>query len=270
MTPARKAPAALDPDSQSARMLSYLRDVLKARRIRYKDVAALMGVSEKSIKRYMAGHGVTLPVLERLCATVGMGLRELAELADAEPDQELHWTTPEQESVLVADPRLSIVLALLSTGWTASRIEQEGLASPSDLNAILARLDRLGVITLYPKNRVRVRARLRGFDTGSDALRQVIAEAGARVLRSLDLTDPASLWRLTYARLGPASVARVSNRLDAFLDEVAELSRQDMDLSGDQVKWYALCGLMTEHEVLGLKLLQDSAGAAPVRRRLRP
>lgn len=261
MTPIRKAPAPLNPDSQSARMLSYLRDVLKARRMRYRDVAALMGVSEKSIKRYMSGHGVTLPVLERLCATVGMGLRELADLAEADDGQELPWTTAAQESVLVGDPRLAIVFALLSTGWTPSRIVQEGLTVQSEINAILVRLDRLGVITLYPKNLARVRARLRRFDTGSDALRGVIAEAGARVIRSLDLTDPNSLWRLTYARLGAASVARAAKRLDAFLAEIAELSREDMDLSGDQVKWYALCGLMTEHEVLGLRLLRASAGA---------
>lgn len=260
MTSARKAPAALDPESQSARMLSYLRDVLQARRMRYKDVAALMGVSEKSIKRYMSGRGVTLPVLERLCATVGMGVRELADLAGADDHQAPLWTTEAQESVLVGDPRLAIVLTLLSTGWSAARIVQEGLTSQSDINAILVRLDRLGVITLYPQNRVRVRARLRHYDNGSDALRRVIAEAGARVVRNLDLTDPHSVWRLTYARLGPASVARVAHRLDAFLAEVAELSRQDMDLSGDQVKWYALCGLMTEHEVLGLKLLQNPAG----------
>lgn len=260
MTPVRKAPAAPDPESQSARMLGCLRDVLKARGLRYKDVAALMGVSEKSIKRYMRGHGVTLSVLERLCAIAGLGLRELADLTDAEDDQQPRWTTPAQESVLVADPRLSIVLALLSMGWTASRIVQEGLTTQSDLNAILVRLDRLGVITLFPRNRIRVRARLRDFDTGSDPLRRVIAEAGVRVIRGLDLTDPNSLWRLTYARLGPASVARVSKLLDAFLAEVAALSREDMDLSGDMVKWYALCGLMTEHEVLGLKLLQASAG----------
>ena len=249
--------AALEPDSHAARMLAYLKEFLRARGMRYCDVAEFLGVSEKSIKRYMAGKGVSLPVLERLCATVGLTLAELSILANAPDDGELPPTSDEQEAVLAAEPKLAIVLGLLTTGWTPDRILREGLANASTLNAILVRLDRLGLITLYPLNRVRLRHRPRGIDTASEPLRRVIIQAGARVISELDLADPAALWRFNYARLGPASLTRVSKRLDAFLDEVAELSRQDMDLSGEQVKWYALCGLVSEHDVLGLRLLRE-------------
>lgn len=248
---------AIDPNSQSARMLGYLREVLRARGIRYADVAELMSVSEKSIKRYMMGRGVTLPVLERLCATVGMSMGELSELAEIDDRGDIPWTTDAQESVLAAEPKLAIVLALLTSGWTAARIEREGLASSSDLNALLVRLDRLGIIALYPQNRTRLRVRIRSVDTASEPLRRVITQAGTRMIANLDLTDPGSVWRFNYARLGPASVARVAKRLDVFLAEVADLSRQDMDLSGEQVRWFAVCGLLAENEVLGLKLLRE-------------
>lgn len=248
----------IEPASHSARMLVCLKEILQARRMRYADVAVLLGVSEKSIKRYMAGQGVTLPVLERLCAAAGMSLAEISELAGAADEAESPWTTDAQEAVLAAEPRLAIVLALLTSGWTPARIEREGLASHVDLNAILVRLDRLGVITLYPNNRARLRSRIRPFDIASPPLRRVISEAGARVMDSLDLSEPEAVWRLNYARLGPASIARVAKRLDAFLEEVAELSRQDMDLSGNQVKWYAVCGVVTEHEVLGLTRLREA------------
>jgi DNA-binding Xre family transcriptional regulator/DNA-binding MarR family transcriptional regulator len=255
--PRSSAATAIDPASHSASMLGYLREVLHTRRMRYADVAALMGVSEKTIKRYVTGRGVTLPVLERLCATVGMSLGELSELAGAADEGETPWTTDAQEAIIASEPKLAIVLALLTNGWTPARIQREGLASPSDMNAILVRLDRLGLITLYPNNRTILRTRIRLVDTASAPLRRVISEAGARVIGSLDLFDPDALWRLNYARLGPASIVRVAKRLDAFLLEVAELSRQDMDLSGDQVKWYAICGVVTEHEVLGLRRLKE-------------
>lgn len=254
-------PLALAPDSHSARMLACLREVLRARRQRYSDVAALMGVSEKSIKRYMTGKGVTLPVLEQLCASAGMSLGELSELAGAGEENERPWTTDQQEAVLAAEPGLAIVLALLSKGWSAARILREGLSTLSELNAILVRLDRLGMITLHPGNRTTLRVRIRTIDNASEPLRRVIIGAGMRVLEGLDLADPHAHWRLNYARLGPASVERVIQRLNAFLDEVAELSRQDMDLGGDQVKWYALCGVVTEHEVLGLKQLKAARQA---------
>jgi len=227
--------------------------------MRYADVAVLMGVSEKSIKRYMTGRGVTLPLLERLCAIVGMSLGELSTLAGVGGERELPWTTDAQEAVLAAEPKLAIVLALLMSGWNAARIQHEGLTSLSDMNGILVRLDRLGVITLYPGNRTIPRVRIRPMDSVSEPYRRVISKAGARVLAQLDPFDPRALWRLNYARLGPASVARVAKRLEAFIAEVSELSRQDMDLLGDEVKWYAICGLMIEHEVLGLKLLRAKA-----------
>lgn len=260
--PEVKSATAIEPDCHSSRMLRYLKELLRARQLRYADVAELLGVSEKSVKRYMAGRGVSLPVLERLCAVVGISLAELSELADTGGTGELPWTTDDQEAVLAAEPRLAIVLALLAGGWTPERILVEELAAQADLEAILVRLDRLSLITLYPHNRVRLRCRLRPVDTASEPLRRVIAKAGARVIANLDLTEPGALWRLNYARLGPASVTRVAKRLNDFLGEVAELSRQDMDLAGHQVKWYAICGLLTEHEVLGLKLLREEEAPA--------
>lgn len=249
--------ATFDREPHSARMLEYLKEVFRSRRMRYADVAVLMGVSEKSIKRYMAGRGVTLTVLERLCAAAGLSLNELSSLAQGEDEAEIRWTDDKQEAVLAAEPKLAIVLALLTTGWTAARILRDGLASPSDLEALLIRLDRLGIIKLYPSNKVIMRARIRPIDTASEPLRRVITQAGTRVMANLNLHDPASTWRLDYARLGPASVARVAGRLDALLAEVRELSRQDMDLKGDQVKWYAICGMLTPHEVLGLAMLKE-------------
>ena len=256
-----KRSSALERDSDAYRMLSYLKEVIHARGLRYREVAAALEVSEKSIKRYMTGRGLSLALLERLCGVVGLNLRELADLAGVNDEARPVWTTDAQEEALVADHRLAIVLELLANGWSAARIVREGLAGESHLNAILIRLDRLGVITLYPGNRIRIRARVRPLDACSDRMREVISNAGLRVIQGLDLTKPDALWRLYYARLGAASIARASGRLSALLREIAELSRQDMDLTSDQVKWYAVCGLITEHEVRGLKLLQDAEEA---------
>lgn len=254
-----KAVPAIDPDSHSAKMLTCLKEMLQARRLRYADVAAMMNVSEKSIKRYMTGKGVTLTIFEKLCAVAGMSLAELSELAGISEGTERPWTTDDQEAVLANEPKLTIVIALLSSGWTAARIVREGLSSQSELNSILLRLDRLGVITLHPNNRTTLKARLRPISTASEPLRRVRLESGHRVIKNLDLEGPGAQWRLGYARLGPASVERVVQRLDAFLADVSALSRQDMDLHGDQVKWHAVCGLISESEMAGFKHLREAA-----------
>lgn len=247
--------AAPQPGSQSARLIDYLKQVFRAHGLRYVDIAGLVGVSEKTVKRYMGGRGVTLAVLERLCAAGGITLRELSELASDE-EEGLAWTTEAQENALAADLRMAIVFSLISNGWSAARIVREGLADESGLTAALARLDRLGVITLYPGNRIRIRARIRPTDACAESLRRAITRAGAEVLQATDFGDLNAPWRLNFARLGPASLTRAVSRMGAFFDDIAELSRQDMDLSGDQVKWYALCAVLHEHDPLGLQLLR--------------
>jgi transcriptional regulator with XRE-family HTH domain len=257
MTKPASRPAALDRNSDSQRIVGYLKEVIQARGLRYRDLAALVGVSEKSIKRYLNGRSLSLAVLERLCDAVGIGLCELANLAGADQGGQPARTTEAQEDALAADLRMAIVLTLLTMGWTAGRIVGEGLAGEAQLTALLVRLDRLGLITLYPGNRTRVRAIPRPFDTCSPAFRRVISDAGARVIRSLDLSDNKTLWRLNWARLGPDSADRARKRLEAFVGEIDELSRQDLDLGGDHAKWYAVCGLVAEHEILGLKMMRD-------------
>jgi transcriptional regulator with XRE-family HTH domain len=250
-------PMALDRNSDSQRIVGYLKEVIQARGLRYRELAALIGVSEKSIKRYLNGRGLSLAMLERLCDAVGIGLCELTNLAGADHGGQPVRTTEAQEDALAADLRMAIVHTLLMMGWTAPRIIKERLASEAQLTAVLVRLDHLGLITLYPGNRTRVRAIPRSFDACSPAFRRVISAAGARVVRSLDLSDKKTRWRLNFARLGPDSAARARKRLEAFVAEINELSRQDMDLSGDHAKWYAVCGVITEHDILGLRMLQD-------------
>jgi transcriptional regulator with XRE-family HTH domain len=241
--------------SDSSRMIAYLKQVFRAHGLRYTDVAALIGVSEQSIKRYMKGRGMTLSVLEQLCAAGGVTLRELSAMA-AEGEDERTWATPAQEDVLATDMRMSIVFALISSGWSASRILREGLAEESALNGILVRLDRLGMITLFPGNRFKIRAFVRPFEACSERMRQAISRAGSEVLQSADFASASAPWRLNFARLGPAAVVRLERRMRDFFKEVAELNEQDMDLEGDQVKWYAVCALVREYDPLGLRLLR--------------
>ena len=128
------------------------------------------------------------------------------------------------------------------------------------MNAVLTRLDRLGLITLYPANRVKVRANLRPSDKCSRRLREVISAGGAALMADADLTDQDILWRVGIVRLGPASFARAAKLFQAFVEEIAALGQQDMDLEGHQVKWYGICAMMRQHEAEGLQLFQSGLG----------
>lgn len=244
-------------DTLTTRMMEQLKRLFHANGLRYADVAGLIGVSEKSVKRYMAGQGISLPMIEKLCAAAGITLLELAELAESDEPRDAVFTSAMQEDALADDPKMAIAFYLLAIGWTAARIMREFSVPESEMNAVLTRLDRLGLITLYPANRVKVRASLRPSDKCSRRLREVISTGGAALMADADLTDQDILWRVGIVRLGPASFARAAKRFQAFVEEIAALGQQDMDLEGHQVKWYGICAMMRQHEAVGLQLFQS-------------
>ena len=62
-------------------LLDALKQLYRAKAVRYRDVAGGLGVSEVTVKRYFSGAGLTLQTLERLCEKVEIDLFDLCDLA---------------------------------------------------------------------------------------------------------------------------------------------------------------------------------------------
>lgn len=231
----------------SSRMLAYLKKLYRARGLRLSDVATLIGVSERSIKRYLNGRGVTLETLERLCAAADLTILALAELAEGDAAEQIS-TTEVQENALAEEPMLAITFYLLTLGWTPQVIAREFYLSDLALDRILLRLDRLGLITLYCENRLKVRAKVRSPSTCSRRLRELILAGVRSQLAQSDLDSDTTLWSGGMVRLGPDSFERTRNRLQALVDEIVELSRHDKDLDSQQVKWFGVCALLAPEQ----------------------
>jgi len=235
----------LQSESQllSSRMLAHLKKLYRARGLRLCEVATQIGVSERSIKRYLNGHGVTLELLERLCAAAEIGILALAELAEGDCAKQVS-TNEVQEDALAEEPMLAIAFYLLTLGWTPQVIAREFYISDLDLNRILLRLDRLGLITLYGENRLKVRAKVRSPNNCSRRLRELILAGVRSQLVESDLDSDNTLWNGAMVRLGPDSFQRTRNRLQAFVDEIVEFSKHDKDLDGQQVQWFGVSALL--------------------------
>jgi transcriptional regulator with XRE-family HTH domain len=245
----------------SSRMLAYLKKVYRAKGLRLCDVAALIGVSERSIKRYLTGHGVTLEILERLCAAADLTILALAELAEGDGAKQA-TTNDVQEDALADEPMLAITFYLLTLGWTPQVIAREFYLSDLDLDRLLLRLDRLGLITLYCENRLKVRAKVRSPSSCSRRLRELILAGVRSQLAQSDLDGEATLWSGGMVRLGPDSFERTRNRLQALVDEVVELSKHDKDLDGQQVRWFGVCALLAPEQNVE-KIRADARRNAP-------
>jgi len=249
----------------SSRMLAYLKKLYRAKGLRLCDVATRIGVSERSIKRYLNGRGVSLEILERLCAAADLTILALAELAEDDAVEQV-CTNDAQEDALADEPMLAISFYLLTLGWTTQVIAREFFLSDLDLNRILLRLDRLGLITLYCENRLKVRVRLRPPGACSARLRDLMLAGVRSQLARSELDGAATLWSGGMVRLGPDSFERTRNRLQALVDEIVELSRHDKHLDGQQVKWFGVCAMLAPELNLE-KLRADARRNAPARAR---
>src|SRR5262245_5765382 len=116
------------------KMIQVLKQELRAKGLKRRDVAARLGVSEITVKRYLSGRSVTIPTLEALAALVNLDLLSLAAQAQ-EQGTNIPTLTKAQQAALGASQALVGVYMLLVRGWTPAKIEKEFAISPHKLEA---------------------------------------------------------------------------------------------------------------------------------------
>ncbi len=130
----------------------YLREAGKT----YADVAQHLNLSEASVKRLFAQKNMTLERFDAICAFVDIDLIDLVKAAD-NPSRLLTELTHQQESEIVENPKLLLILWCLINHWTVEQILDVYDIEKTQCVNLLARLDRLKMIELQPDNRVRLR-----------------------------------------------------------------------------------------------------------------
>jgi hypothetical protein len=193
-----------------------------------------------TVKRRMAGRGLTVRMLQELCAVANLTLTELVALAEVEGPADQEMATPEQADQVAEDVLSGTIFFLLESGWRPERIARELHLDEATMTGRLARLDRIGVIALFPGNRVRLRRRM-----GKDIRRYagVMALVARRVHQFFDrpdLDDPAMAWTSGISRLSPASFAQLRQKLEELRDAAFALGEHDLALPSEAVSWYWL------------------------------
>ncbi len=137
-------------------ILETLKQYLKAKGITYKQLAEEMELSEASIKRLFSKHTFSLSRLEDVCRILDIDFYDLALMDKERSRKTLKKLTIEQERILINDEKLLIFLYFLINGWTVSLIIEEYEYTEVEAVKMLTKLEKLGVLALYPNNHVRM------------------------------------------------------------------------------------------------------------------
>lgn len=218
----------------SSHIHTAIKRQLKARNLRYADLAKALDISEASVKRLLSRGGITLERLDAICEFLGVDMYELVRSVRQEPAPQERQLAPEQERALADDPLLLTVFHLLCNDWDVPQIRAEFELSEPETVLLLARLDRLRLIELLPGNRTRLRVP-RDFAWRPDGpvLKRHARSAMIEFLRG-DFSGGDALLRLEIKEFGPASLALLRRRLERLAAEFGELAEVDASLPSDR------------------------------------
>jgi len=242
-------------------ILTMLKRLLKAKGILYSEVARRLGLSETTVKRYLTGHGLTVEILERLCRIVDMRLSDA--FAIAEEDIGEASLSLENEQELAKEPFLAALFYLLAQGLTPETLHRDFEIRDADLNRYLTTLDRLGLIKLFPHNRIRVSVS-RNFSVrrGGPLMRLAHQTLLKRFLETFDVNTPD--WSFAYAKFSPSSLELVRDLFRKFIEAFEQIADGDRELPVDQAQWHGLLFMLRPIELGGLRNWPKQSTAKPV------
>jgi transcriptional regulator with XRE-family HTH domain len=220
---------------------------LRAQGIKYRELAARIGVSEPTVKRDMARGDFSLRRLDKICEVLGVSVADLAQSPESAPVTQL---TEQQERTLLSDPRQLLVAYLVTNDWKFSEIVNTFELEPSDLVDALLKIDKLRIIDFRPPNRIRKLAS-RNFGWRKDGpvqeyfLSRVVPEFFAG-----RFDGGGDQLRFVGGTLSAASMLRLQASLLRFAGEFEHLAQQDARLPLEKRKRCAA--------ILGLRLWEFS------------
>lgn len=142
--------------AQTRQLVDALKRSLKAHGKTYADVAAALGLTEASVKRLFSEHSLSLKRLDQICAMMDLEISDLVQQL-GEAARPLTRLSERQEREIAGDVMLLLVATCVLSRWSFEEILAEYALEETQLVGYLARLDRLGLIELLPKNRIKRR-----------------------------------------------------------------------------------------------------------------
>ncbi len=141
--------------AQTIALVETLKQALKAHGKTYRDVAHALELSEASVKRLFASNSLSLQRLDQICNLMSIEITDLVQMMNGRVSKTKELSEA-QEQQIVDDTVLLVVAVCVLNKFTFEDIIAEYAISETDLIQKLAHLDRLKIIELLPKNRIKL------------------------------------------------------------------------------------------------------------------
>lgn len=206
-----------------------LKRLLKARGRTYAQAAAVLELSEASVKRLFSRAELSLDRLERLCNWVDVDLAELVELSQSVQPL-LTELSPRQEHELLRDPALLLTAFLVLNRWKEAEILETFRFTKPELTRLWVRLERIGLIELLPFDRIRLRT-ARNFGWRKDGpIQRHFSERVLPEFLNTRFNQPGEHMRFVGGMLSRKSILTLHQSMETLARQLDALVAADLSL----------------------------------------
>ncbi|MEH6626130.1 MAG: helix-turn-helix transcriptional regulator [Motiliproteus sp.] len=222
--------------SQTAQLVLSLKLMLKAHGKTYADVAVHLKLSEASVKRLFSEQNFSLQRLEQTCQLMGMDISDLVQLMTDSHKSKLSGLTEEQEKEIAADLELLMITVCVLNRWTMTQILGYFQLEETSCIRHLAKLDRLKLIELLPKNRIKllVAPNFKWLDNGP--IQRFFQEKLEAEFFSSRFDKEHERLLVMNGMLADSSNAVFQRKMEQLVREFEELNTDDSQLPFDERK----------------------------------
>lgn len=220
--------------AQTEQLILSLKKSLKAHGLTYADVAKQLSLSEASIKRLFSEQNLTLERLDQICQMMELQISDLVQIMSKDNRFQIDSLSREQEQELASNPELVLVTVCVLNGWSMQQLIDSFHLTETQCIRHLARLDRLKLIELLPKNRIKLRvtANFKWLENGP--IQQFFQEKiQADYFRSRFEKNNERLI-VANAMLSDATNTVFQRKMEQLVRELDELNHNDAQLPLDE------------------------------------
>jgi transcriptional regulator with XRE-family HTH domain len=225
----------MDSSTPIGKILCSLKEQLKAKGLRYRDVAARLKVSEATVKRYFNGQGLSVTRLQSLAAMVGLDLLSLALTANGQGVR--RGLNKAQLAALSRRGPARTVFFMLGVGWTPAQVARE-FDLGDQMDSILALLESWGLIRRLAGGAVKVLVAPEMDGHAYGQMSDSAIESAEEFLRTLNPRTLDLEWICLPMRLSADAVTELQQMIKRFHLELHTFTRRELTPARRDDKWF--------------------------------
>ncbi len=231
-------------------VLEILKRELKARKMKYEDLAEELGMSVSGLKKSLASRDLTIARLQTICDVLGLSLVQVLTLADDSKVQDVYLTN-EQELLLLRNPLIfHLYWKLRFDSVPLHQYMQQSKESRDEIRARLRKLESVGLLRYNSKGDIEFSDKgMIRWNNDGPLVQHLNRKWSTELIDSIiEKKDSAAVLNLALLQLNDESWAKLKVEMKELVERYSTRSQRDrFQNKADKLKPVALLVVADEH-----------------------